>query len=303
MSQTELLAEKVRQAIATFLTSNRNSLGNQAADPAFDAALVGFARGDDPIFVDYKEHVGPFHWTPLEAMQQAWPDLFFDPADITVISWVLPQTARTRAENRRETFYPSESWARARFFGETVNDDLRRQVVAFFASEGIRALAPVLLPNWSRKDSERFVWASTWSERHQAYAAGLGTFALCDGLITPKGKAMRVGSVVAHTNALPVSPRPYADHHAYCLFYNGIDCRACIDRCPVGAISESGHDKRTCRAHVHLTAKTHVKAAYGFDGYGCGLCQTGVPCEAGIPAQLRPKIAVPESSGPRQAPS
>jgi len=27
----------------------------------------------------------------------------------------------------------------------------------------------------------------------------------------------------------------------------------------------------------------YVKAHYHFDGYGCGLCQTGVPCESKIP--------------------
>jgi hypothetical protein len=28
---------------------------------------------------------------------------------------------------------------------------------------------------------------------------------------------------------------------------------------------------------------TYVKETYGFEGYGCGLCQVGVPCESGIP--------------------
>jgi hypothetical protein len=36
-------------------------------------------------------------------------------------------------------------------------------------------------------------YASSWSERHAAHAAGLGTFGLCDGLITAKGKAMQGG--------------------------------------------------------------------------------------------------------------
>jgi hypothetical protein len=44
-----------------------------------------------------------------------------------------------------------------------------------------------------------------------AYAAGLGTFGLCDGLITARGKAMRTGSVVARLE-IDASPRPYDDH-------------------------------------------------------------------------------------------
>jgi hypothetical protein len=29
----------------------------------------------------------------------------------------------------------------------------------------------------------------------------------------------------------------------------------------------------------------YVKAHYGFDGYGCGSCQTKVPCESKIPTR------------------
>lgn len=48
-------------------------------------------------------------------------------------------------------------------------------------------------------------------------------------------------------------------------------------------LSEDGHDKIKCREHVRGTVGEYVQTHYGFDGYGCGLCQTGVPCESGIP--------------------
>jgi epoxyqueuosine reductase len=32
----------------------------------------------------------------------------------------------------------------------------------------------------------------------------------------------------------------------------------------------------------------HCNANYHIFIYGCGLCATGVPCESGIPAALRP---------------
>jgi len=47
-------------------TSPLNSLKNSSNEKAWEEPLVGFSRGDDPIFQQYKEHVGPFHWTPLE---------------------------------------------------------------------------------------------------------------------------------------------------------------------------------------------------------------------------------------------
>jgi len=55
---------------------------------------------------------------------------------------------------------------------------------------------------------------------------------------------------------------------------------------PVGAITEAGHDKVRCSRHLKPATEEFVKVNYGFDGYGCGLCQTGVPCESEIPTPL-----------------
>lgn len=125
-------------------------------------------------------------------------------------------------------------------------------------------------------------------KRHAAYAAGLGTFGLCDGLITPRGKAVRVGSVVAQIR-IPATVRPYEDHHAYCLFYAQGACKKCISRCPVGALSEAGHDKMKCFSHTHGTSSEHIKSLYGFEADACGLCQTKVPCESRIPKKAAGK--------------
>ncbi|MHB8766391.1 MAG: epoxyqueuosine reductase, partial [Deferrisomatales bacterium] len=127
----------------------------------------------------------------------------------------------------------------------------------------------------------------SWSERHAAHAAGLGTFGLSDGLITAAGKAHRLGSVVVDRPLEP-TPRPYANHTAYCLFHARGTCGKCITRCPIGAITKQGHDKNLCCRYVDMTFQ-YVPRQYGFEGYGCGLCQTGIPCESTIPKPLRPK--------------
>jgi len=171
-----------------------------------------------------------------------------------------------------------------RVVGEKVNVKLRRHVVEKLTEKGYLAVAPQILPQWERKTSEKYGFSSTWSERHVAHVCGLGTFGLCDGLITPKGKAVRLGSAVARIN-VPVASRPYSDHHAYCMFLSRGLCGKCIRRCPVGALSERGHDKMKCREHIRPVTQDYVKTHYGFEGYGCGLCQTGVPCESKIPTE------------------
>ena len=267
--------------IREFLDGPANTLRNEANDRAWGDPLVGFSRGDDPLYESYKDHVGSFHWTPLEAFEQVHGRSSAESSELSVICWILPQMESTKADSRDQTVYPAERWARSRIYGEEVNDGLRKHVAQTLTNAGYQAVAPVLAPTWGSRCSERYGRASTWSERHVAHASGLGTFGLCDGLITPVGKAMRVGSVVARMR-IPATPRPYHDHQEYCLFFARGTCGRCIDRCPVGAITRAGHDKERCRAHLNRT-HVFVESNYGFDGYGCGLCQTGVPCESGIP--------------------
>ena len=278
MKTTADLAAWMEKLITDFIdTSPLNTLQNMSNEKAFDTPLVGFSRGDDPIYETLKAVVGPFHWTPLEIFSRTHKGQAVAANDLTVISWILPQTRATKADNRKESIYPAERWARARIYGEEVNVKLRQHVTAILQKNGYPALAPMLSDQWEKKKSDTYVFSSTWSERHAAYASGLGTFGLCDGLITPRGKAMRTGSVVARIQ-IPPTKRPYSDHHAYCLFYSKGICGKCISRCPVEALSEAGHDKIKCLDHLKPTTEEYVKAHYGFDGYGCGLCQTKVPC-------------------------
>jgi len=245
-------------------TSPLNNIQNEAGEKAWDHALVGLASGADPIWQQYKEYVGAFHWTPWEVFNQHCPGNPAAPEELTVVAWVLPQREMVRNANRRAQKFPSEEWARIRVFGEEFNAALRRHIVEKLKEAGHAAVAPMLVPNWTIVRSERFSYASSWSERHAAHAAGLGTFGLCDGLITAHGKAMRAGSVVAKISIQP-TPRPYADHRAYCLFFAEGSCGKCIDRCPVRAITEAGHDKEKCRQHL-AHSREYVAKTYKFEG-------------------------------------
>lgn len=269
-------------------TSPLNTIQNAAAETAWELALVGFSSGADQIWQQYKEYVGAFHWTPWEIFNQHRPEENVSAEQLTVISWILPQRKIVRKANRRQRRYPSEEWARIRLYGEEFNMAMRRHVVASLEKAGHPAIAPMHAPNWTIVKSSRFSYASSWSERHAAYASGLGTFGLCDGLITAKGKAMRAGSVVAKISTKP-TPRPYANHRAYCLFFAEGSCGKCIDRCPARAITEAGHDKEKCRNHL-ARCREYVNKTFEFEGYGCGLCQVGVPCEERIPVKAAREI-------------
>lgn len=62
----------------------------KTGEPAWEEAIVGFASSEDPIFEDFKGHVGPFHFTPSEIFNRTFPDAPASPRGLTVISWVFP---------------------------------------------------------------------------------------------------------------------------------------------------------------------------------------------------------------------
>ena len=147
---------RLRAVIREFIErSPENTLQNAANEKAYAGALVGFARGDDPLFEEYKDHVGPFYMTPWEAFSITFREFQVNPAELTVISWVLPHIDATKRDNRKETFYPAERWARGRIFGEEVNVKLREHVVANLTEKGIQAVAPSLTPQFSLRLSPR----------------------------------------------------------------------------------------------------------------------------------------------------
>lgn len=252
----------------------------------FGSPLVGFASGDDPIFMQYKDIIGEFHFTPREIFKLTFGESHAE-KELSVIAWVLPISEDTRKANRSQTQFPSLLWSHTRFFGEPGNAELRKHVVSVLNAKGFRSVAPVLSPHFIHHfHAPRVGFTSNFSERHTAYACGLGTFGLSDGFITPRGKAIRLGVVVTDL-ALKPSERPYPHHRANCLYaFNGT-CKKCAKRCPAGAITEDGHNKDKCYDYMHNVCRTAKNSEYGAEITGCGLCQTNVPCEFGIPKPVR----------------
>ena len=278
--KARLIEDKIK---AFARTSPRNRMPESYNDFIFDEPLVQFAAGDDPIFTEYKSIIASTHLTPREALVKAYDKGNVTvPEHVSVISWILPITEKTRKSNRKETRQPSRIWAYNRHYGEKFNDALREYTVEFLTEMGYLAAAPMLQPYFKTYTNEKGMY-SNWSERHVAYAAGLGTFSLSDGFISESGIAMRCGSVVTDLG-LPPSPRLATGPYANCLFYANGKCTACIARCPAGAITENGHDKIRCWAYCHDDIG-YLMAEYGVDVTGCGLCQTKVPCEFRNPAR------------------
>lgn len=283
-SETEM-AQFIKEEIKAFArNSSLNQIPTMDNQTIYDEPLVQFADGDDPLFAEYKTIVHPTHLTPREAMAKALNRNSEDlPAHLSIISWILPFTSKIREANRRHKLTPSRFWLSAYWYGEKFNNVVREHVVKLLTEMGYLAVAPVIQPYFKMELSKEKGYHSNWSERHIAYAAGLGSFSLSDGFITERGIAHRCGSAVTDL-ALPVSSRTAKSPYSNCLFYINSKCKACITRCPAGAITENGHDKRKCQEYIKVKFY-HLLKELTAEEESCGLCQTKVPCEFRNPAK------------------
>ncbi|MDR3585091.1 MAG: 4Fe-4S binding protein [Desulfosporosinus sp.] len=243
----------------------------------FETPIFAFGAADDKYFELLKEPsaIGQHFLTPKEWLHQAK----------TVISFFLPFTDAVKRGNRRDMSWPSEEWLHGRIEGQAFVIKLCQYLSSELINAGYRSLVPSLDERfWAKtkldkatqnsdNDSGTSVsFTSNWSERHVAYVCGLGTFGLSKGLITEKGIAGRLGSIITELD-LPPDKRVYESIYEYCTM-----CGACGKNCPVNAISlDKGKDHKICSEFLNITAEKYKPR------YGCGKCQIGVPCVSSIP--------------------
>lgn len=273
------LGDMLSNEIKEFVKNSDANIFQEIQGHYFDEPIVQFASSDNPLFKEYKEMIGEYHLTPQEVLDAEFPE---QPHKYgSVISIVLPIDAKTRKSNREENEYGSKEWALTRYYGdELFVAQLAKYIVTYLNKYGYCAIAPSQSDFFFKKQIGRDI-TSNWSERHIAYAAGLGSFSINDGFITEKGIAVKLISIVTDAKILQ-SKQIYQHYQQNCLWCSKGTCGACMKRCPVGAITEKGHDKIKCYIHCYGEESQAIAKKYGGDaryGSGCGLCQTGVPCE------------------------
>lgn len=252
----------------------------------FDEPIIQFADGDDSLFQGYKKIIGEHHLTPKEAFEVVYGEGSYNGG--TVISIVLPINEKTREGNRKEDKWPSVEWTLTRTFGDEIFlKGVGRYFEQYLNDMGFKTTCPYTSDDF-KISIDKSGPTSNWSERHIAYVAGLGTFSINDGFITEKGIAIKLISLVTELKIAP-DRRKSKDYRENCLLCSKGICGACIKRCPVNAITKNGHDKIKCYRYTYGEESIKIAKERGGSekiGSGCGLCQTGVPCEGKNPMRI-----------------
>jgi hypothetical protein len=241
----------------------------------FDAPVVAFASAADPLFNELKkpEVVGPNHLSPQEWL----------PGAKTVISFFYPFTEEIRASNRQAGI-PSTKWMAGKAAAEVFIHTTNYELTKFLAGLGAASIVPDHDPRYKIVHNGA-IMIPGWSERHVGYVAGLGTFGLHKSLITEKGSAGRMGSVITTLDLKPTA-RAYRTKTSYCLYYVDGSCDACVGRCPGHAVAKTGNNQVSlCLKYAKDFVIPSILPVI-FRG-GCGKCMTSVPCEIGIPAKIK----------------
>ncbi|KZX12181.1 (Fe-S)-binding protein [Methanobrevibacter filiformis] len=249
---------------------------HEFSDICFEEPLVKIASAENPLFEKYKNIIGKEHLTPKEAYEKEFGENSFNKGSVISIS--LPISEEIIKSNRKEKAIPSLKWTLMRSYGAPYK--VASYLIDLLNKKGFKGISPGNT-KWFTTYQNTDLY-SNWSERHIAYVAGLGTFSLNQGFITEKGIANRLISVITDLE-LESDERTSKNHLSNCLYFVDGKCQSCVKRCPINAISpENGIDKLKCHEQGYGEDAMNLaisRGGIGESGSGCGLCQTGVPCE------------------------
>ncbi len=168
---------------------------------------------------------------------------------------------------------PSKQWLLEYIYTNKLIEEVGNYIAKELKSRGYKTIS--LKPT---HDFDPKSLRSKWSHKHAGYIAGLGTFGINNLLITEKGCAVRLGTIITEA-IIEETPKPSTE---YCLVKRGYKCHKCVERCPIGALRNWDKGKHLCYSRltkIALRFREELKARAS----ACGKCAVGIPCAIKIP--------------------
>ncbi|HVN71295.1 MAG TPA: epoxyqueuosine reductase, partial [Desulfomonilia bacterium] len=193
MDMKDLIRHLLEKTAARYISSG-------PVKTSWQEPLVGYAGATDPLFRHLKQVAHPGHLLPSDLLEGAK----------TVVAYFLPFT-KSIVKSNIEGERPSRQWADAYLETNELIMHINADITAFLGSRGYRTCTVPPTHNF-----DPITLTSTWSHRHVAYIAGLGTFGLNRMLITERGCCGRLGSLVTDLEITPVK----RIEGEYCLHFH-----------------------------------------------------------------------------------
>lgn len=267
------LNEQFHREICAFV---REYQAAAAVQTEFGEPIVGFADAGCAEIQALRSVIGPNHVLPQDVIPDA----------SVIISYYVPFTRALATTNGladgRPTGTASPEWAAAYEELNALFGRLNAHLIDVISGIGFKGAVPDAASTF-----DKTALISNWSQRHIAYAAGLGTFGINNMLITRNGCCGRFNSVVTNIDKALLPPdSPMSE--GMCLYKrNPGVCGICAKNCPSGALTVAGTDvgysRRTCYDLCLENAAVYPveNGSYGGEASGsevCGKCITQSPC-------------------------
>jgi epoxyqueuosine reductase QueG len=262
-----MMHEPIRNIIREFVKEYQT---RDCCHSMYGEPIVGFADAEHPYILSLPKLISPAHQLPKDVLPDAR----------SIVVYYVPFTKELAKSNRAAGVLASPEWARTYEETNAMFGELNQTIIDFVAKNGGKA---AVSPQAGTFDQVKLI--SNWSQRHIAYAAGLGTFGINNMLITEKGCCGRCSTVVTNLE-LPVG-QPMKEE--LCLYKKNGRCGACVRHCPGGALTTEGYDRDKCYVICGKNAEVYTEfgssyttedgtAANSIGSEVCGKCITGSPC-------------------------
>lgn len=220
--------------------------------PFYREPLLGTADTDNSCIKRLKDIVHPNHLLPEDIL----------PGCRSVVAYFLPFKEDIVRENRQGRS-AARLWAEVYIATNSLLQKIAEAMRDRLAVEGFRCA-------WEKPthNFDEDLLMSFWSHKHLAFACGLGRFGKNHLLITERGCAGRLGSLVTDFQL----ESKYVEDTPFYSCPEG--CTYCAKHCPAGALGEGGIDRKAC--YRILLENDRLYPDLDLCDV-CGKCSTG-PC-------------------------
>ena len=265
-----MLKEFVEKYVNDYVLAKQKNQKTKYRDP-----VIGFSSASDPLFMNLKKVTVPDHYLPQDFLKDA----------MTVLSIFLPFSEEIIKGNYNEE-NASKEWAIAYTETNELLDRLCSDLAEEFKKLGYAAIGIKTTHHLSHAGKEYYSYDELfdkWSQKHVGYVSGIGKFGLNNLIITVRGCAGRIGSLITSAEIQPTKRDTEAPE--YCLVKRGDLCHKCIENCPAKVMTRDGKlDRAGCMSYL-VKQRKYQENVYGLkEGtQTCGKCTVNIPCENRIP--------------------